>query len=175
MPDKRRVLLDVLDLSGMVTYSDVCMVVRLWFLIHTDNSFLIQEAFQAMIELFLRTTDGVMLVYDSQERDTFSSMEDTCRKVYQEKGDHYPIVLVGHYSDDTDCWVAYEEGQQLAKGLGCPFFVVSAATGENIPEAFYELIRIMALSDPEVLVRPDDCSGECSQRESHHFDSFGFL
>ena len=120
-----------------------------------------------MMNVFLLTADGIMLVYDSQERHTFSSMEDTCRNVYKEKGDRYPIVLVGHYSDDS--YVAIEEGKQLAKGLGCPFFMVSVATGENIAEAFYELIRIIAQSsDPEVLVRPDDCSGECSQRESHH-------
>jgi len=64
-----------------------------------------------------------MLVYDSQERETFCSMEAICRKVYRVKGNQYPIILVGHYRDNTDCWVAYEEGQQLAKELGCPFLM----------------------------------------------------
>ena len=102
-----------------------------------------------------------MLVYDSQKRETFCSMEDICRQVYRVKGNQYPIVLVGHYSDGTECWVAYEEGQQLAKELGCPFFVVSTQTGENICEAFCELVRIVAPSDPEV--RQDDHSGEEGQ------------
>ena len=102
-----------------------------------------------------------MLVYDSQQRETFCSMEVICRKVYRVKGNQYPIVLVGHYGDDTDCWVAYGEGQQLAKELGCPFFDVSIQTGKNIREAFCELIRIMASSDPEV--RQDDHSGEEGQ------------
>jgi len=102
--------------------------------------------------------DGAMLVYDSRERETFCSMEDICRQVYRVKGNQYPIVLVGHYSDATECC---EEGQQLAKELGCPFFVVSTQTGENIHEAFCELIRIMAPSDPEV--RQDDHSGEEGQ------------
>lgn len=103
-----------------------------------------------------------MLVYDSQELETFTSVVATGRELYRVKGNQYPIVLVGHYSDNTEYWVAYEEGQQLAKEFGCPFFVVSTQTGENISEAVCELIRIMVLpSDPEV--RQDDYSGEEGQ------------
>jgi len=39
-----------------------------------------------------------------------------------------------------------------------PIFDVSIQTGKNIREAFCELIRMMASSDPEV--RQYDCSGE---------------
>jgi GTPase SAR1 family protein len=41
----------------------------------------------------------------------------------------------------TERKVTTEEGAELAKQLGCPFFEASAKTDHNIKEAFFELVR----------------------------------
>lgn len=161
MPDKRRVLLNVFDTCGIVPGSRVgyqCMGKKPPH--KTSQSIL---PFIAMMDYYLKWADGVMLVWDSQERETLGIMMDAHDRVYTARDNcPCPIVLVGNYSDDTEYWIAYEQGQQLAKELGYPFFAVSAQTGKNIAEAFCELTRLV---DSEV--RQDDYSGK--QGCNHHY------
>jgi len=48
----------------------------------------------------------------------------------------YPVILVGNMTDLHDEWVVMtEEGQELARELGCEFYEVSAKTGDNVSRA----------------------------------------
>lgn len=161
MPDKRRVLLNVFDTCGMVRLT--VMFYEVVSSPYTDTPLLIQEQFIAMMDYYLKWADGVMLVWDSQEPETLGIMMDAHYRVYTTRDNcPCPIVLVGNYSDDTEYRIAYEQGQQLAKELGYPFFAVSAQMGKNIAEAFCELTRLV---DSEV--RQDDYSGK--QGCNHHY------
>jgi GTPase KRas protein len=52
------------------------------------------------------------------------------------------MVLIGNKCDlESDRQVTTQEGQDLAKNFGCPFFESSAKTRINVEESFYQLVR----------------------------------
>lgn len=52
------------------------------------------------------------------------------------------MVLIGNKCDlESDRQVTTQEGQELTKNFGCPFFESSAKTRVNVEESFYELVR----------------------------------
>ena len=58
--------------------------------------------------------------------------------------DNVQIVLVGNKCDcEARRIVAYEQGQELANQLGCPFFEASVKDNVNVDEAFDKLIDII--------------------------------
>ena len=62
----------------------------------------------------------------------------------QYSNDNVQIVLVGNKCDcEARRQVTYEEGQELADQLGCPFFEASVKDNVNVDDAFEKLIDII--------------------------------
>lgn len=51
-------------------------------------------------------------------------------------------VVVGNKSDlESERQVSTQEGMELARNFGAPFFETSAKTRVNVEESFYQLVR----------------------------------
>lgn len=83
------------------------------------------------------------MVYAVTMKDTFQAVARFYDHIVSVKGkEEVPMILVGSKRDlEEQRQVSTEEGQELAKKLGCPFFEVSAKTKENLDEVFSELVR----------------------------------
>ncbi|XP_052172922.1 ras-related protein RABC2a-like isoform X2 [Diospyros lotus] len=106
-----------------------------------------QEKFRTMTSSYYRGAQGIILVYDVTQRETFRNLSD----VWAKESDLYSTnqacvkMLVGNKIDKvSERAVSKEEGIELAKELGSLFIECSAKTGENVEQCFKELaLKIM--------------------------------
>eukprot|EP01125_Pyxidicula_operculata_P006456 TRINITY_DN2237_c0_g1_i3.p1 TRINITY_DN2237_c0_g1~~TRINITY_DN2237_c0_g1_i3.p1 ORF type:complete len:182 (+),score=2.03 TRINITY_DN2237_c0_g1_i3:47-592(+) len=108
-----------------------------------DSTSLGAAQFTAMRDLYLKESQGVMVVYSVIAQSTFYDLSDLVQQVFAVKDTReVPMVLVGSKCDLEDQRViTTEQGQKLAQEFGCPFFEASAKTHAHIREAFFCLIR----------------------------------
>lgn len=99
-----------------------------------------------MTRNFFRNADGVVLVYDITDRDSFNKIRDwieSCRD--SSRGTNIKMVIVGNKIDlKEDRVVLTDEGIKFASGYGIPFYETSAKENINIEEAFSKLISEIA-------------------------------
>lgn len=70
-------------------------------------------------------------------------------------GAQAPIMLVGNKCDrGTDRDVSMQEGQALARSLGCDFVEASAKNCVNVEKAFYDVVRALRRQRQQAMPRP---------------------
>ena len=95
-----------------------------------------QERFSAINKSFLQKVDGIMLVYDITDLESFQHMKKWIDLV-KNYNDKLPTILVGNKIDkDDERIVTEEEGNNLAKENKLEFFETSAYNGKHIEKAF---------------------------------------
>ena len=95
-----------------------------------------QERYLSINKSFLQKLDGVILVYDITDLESFQNMKGWIDLVKDYK-DKIPTIIVGNKTDKEDNRkVSEEEGENLAKENNVHFFETSALNGDNIEKAF---------------------------------------
>ena len=102
-----------------------------------------QEEYSAMRDQYMRTGQGFLMVYAITSRSSFEELVGFKDQILRVKeADHVPMVVVGNKSDlESERQVSSQEGQDLARNFGSPFFETSAKTRVNVEESFYHLVR----------------------------------
>ena len=93
-----------------------------------------QERFRAGSVNYIKNADGVILIYDIRNINSFKSLNDwmeTIKKIGTEK---LALILVGNKCDisDKERKVSIKEGQDKADEFKIPFFETSCKDGINI-------------------------------------------
>ena len=102
-----------------------------------------QEKFRAISVNYLKGTDGVLLVFDITNKETFYLIQNWVEDIHQNNKSNIGKILLGNKSDlEESRQVSKEEAEQLAKDLGCPYIEASAKTGENINETISEIAKL---------------------------------
>ena len=102
-----------------------------------------QERYGTLTNQYINGLNGILLVYDITSRETFNKIDNWMERVKERLDiNKVAIILIGNKCDDNDNReINKDEGQSLAKKFGVDFFETSAATGENIKEAFLALLK----------------------------------
>jgi len=102
-----------------------------------------QEEYSAMRDQYMRTGQGFLMVYAITSRSSFEELVSFKDQILRVKeSDKVPMVVVGNKSDlETERQVSPQEGMDLARSFGAPFFETSAKTRVNVEESFYQLVR----------------------------------
>ena len=97
-----------------------------------------QERFKSLATNYIKKANGILLVYDITERESFENIKNWMESIMDEpKNNNLPIVLVGNKSDlGEKRKVTKEEGQKKAEENGFKFFETSCLKGENVEECF---------------------------------------
>ncbi|GJJ14217.1 Ras- protein Rab-18 [Clathrus columnatus] len=101
-----------------------------------------QERFRTITASYYRGAEGVILVYDVSNRDSF----DALPRWFTELETYVPTsvvkMIVGNKVDKEYSRVVSEvEGRKFAESQGCLFVEASAKTNIGVPEAFLEVVE----------------------------------
>jgi len=96
-----------------------------------------QERFRTITSAYYRGADGIVLVYDVTDRETFAHVDEWLAEVNRYVTDSTVKILIGNKCDLTEeRQVAAEEGKKKAEELGMRFLETSAKAATNVQEAF---------------------------------------
>merc|ERR1712087_209963 len=96
-----------------------------------------QERFRTITSAYYRGANGVILVYDITNADTFSHVQDWLDEVHKAAGESVTKLVVGNKSDLTNQRAVNEEdAAQYAASVGASFVETSAKTALNVDKSF---------------------------------------
>jgi Ras-related protein Rab-1A len=114
-----------------------------------------QERFRTITSAYYRGADGIVMVYDMTNTESFDHVNDWLKEVNRYAAPGTVKLLVGNKCDRiNDRAVTIEQAQEFAADLGIPFLETSAKSAKNVEEAFLTIAgqlikqRIAAGSDP---------------------------
>ena len=145
------------------------------FKIH-DTAGDLQFEFPAMFGLTVAEGDMFILVYSVENKKSFDLVESVWKEIVKRKDKHageIPVVVVANKSDvsATRRKVTETEGQRLAQTINCPFFEVSAKTGNQIGQIYDTLLREndkIHEGLPEIGLLDIDCKREENSKLDEH-------
>lgn len=99
-----------------------------------------QERFRNITQQYYKGADGIVLVFDLTDRNSFEKVREWMRQIqtYTQK-DSIGIVLLGNKCDAENKAVSLQEAQDIANEFNMKFFETSAMNNINIEESFREL------------------------------------
>ncbi len=102
-----------------------------------------QERFRTITHNYYRGAQGILLVYDVTNRESFNNIRKWINDIESYADPQVKIILIGNKSDHKHRSVSQEEGQELAQDLSIPFIEVSSQSGNNIDQAFEIMIETL--------------------------------
>ena len=101
-----------------------------------------QEKFKSVAPNLIKKAHGIIIMYDITNKSSFDSIPDIIKNIKGEKGNDFPMILIGNKIDlEPDREIKKEEGKDLASKNGIEFFEISNKEGINIQEAGFAIVN----------------------------------
>ena len=125
-----------------------------------------QERYKALTQGFFRNAQGVMIVYDVTNSESFENLKywiSSIQKNIESNKISIPVILLGNKIDvGDDREIKNEDAEKFAEENKYKYFETSAKTGEGIDDAVRELVN-QVLSN---LDKGNNIIGSRKERES---------
>jgi small GTP-binding protein len=103
-----------------------------------------QERYHSLSANFIKRADGIILMYDITNRESFDAISRWWHDIKEHKENDFPVILVGNKCDlENERKVKKEEGESKSKEYNAKFYEVSNKDGTNVDESSRELIKIV--------------------------------
>lgn len=100
-----------------------------------------QERFRTITNSYYRHSNGILLVYDVTNMETFANVEKWINEIYKFVPQDIPILLIGNKIDlESIRVISTNEGLLLSKKYNCEFVEVSAKEYSSIDKAMKIMI-----------------------------------
>ena len=100
-----------------------------------------QDRFHAITRNYFKNAHGIILIYDVTLIESFHNVKNWIKQIKEEVTDKVSIILAGNKIDmEEERKVSKEEGEKMAADYGLKFYECSAKTGENVEEAFKDIV-----------------------------------
>ncbi|KAK6367519.1 RAS2 protein [Lithohypha guttulata] len=152
-----------------------------------------QEEYTALRDQWIRDGEGFVLVYSITSRNSYDRIRKFFNQVQRVKESHHPaspiggsylqaqmqngpvytgpvpVMLVGNKSDKHHAReVSSQEGQALAKELGCEFVEASAKNCVNVERAFFDVVRALRKQRQSPVTASDRKPQQPYSSRNHH-------
>ncbi|KAJ5075967.1 ras and ef-hand domain-containing protein [Anaeramoeba ignava] len=102
-----------------------------------------QERFRTITGTYYRKADGIMVVYDITNEESFKQISTWFKEIKKHAPPNVAKILVANKIDlQQSRVISQQQGQELAKSYNCSFFEVSAKSGEGVEKSFENLAEI---------------------------------
>lgn len=102
------------------------------------------ERFRTITTSYFRGTQGIFIVYDVTDRNSFTSVRYWIAQIRMHADPNVNITVLGGKCDVYERRVvSCEEGESLAAEYGVPFYEVSAKDSTNVDTAFEEMSALV--------------------------------
>jgi len=100
-----------------------------------------QERFRTITTSYFRGAQGILLVYDVTDRNSFTSIRNWVAQIQMHADVNVNKILIGNKCDvpADQRAISFEEGQNLAKEYNIHFFETSAKQDLNVEAAFVKI------------------------------------
>ncbi|XP_071454243.1 ras-related protein Rab-1A [Hetaerina americana] len=96
-----------------------------------------QERFRTITSSYYRGAQGIIIVYDCTDQDSFNNVKNWLEEIDRYACDNVNKLLVGNKSDLVQKRVVeYSTAKEYADQLGLPFLETSAKDSKNVEQAF---------------------------------------
>ena len=102
-----------------------------------------QEKFKAITRQYFKDANGIILVYDVNNENSFKGLYSWLNEIYSNTSNDSCIVLVGNKIDISDRKVTKEEGEEFAKKNKLLYLETSSKNGINIEEPFIKVTNMI--------------------------------
>ena len=103
-----------------------------------------QERYHSLSFNFIRKANGIVLMYDITQKNTFETVNNWCNQIWEYQKKDFPVILLGNKCDlENERQVQREEGEQIANEKGIKFLETSNREGINIKESVKELVDMI--------------------------------
>jgi len=102
-----------------------------------------QEKFKMMTYTFYADADGILIVYDISDKESFENIKNWLQEADRYAPANVPKIIVGNKTDlSVQRKVDITNAKEFADSLSIPYIETCAKTGENVENAFYKLLTI---------------------------------
>ena len=105
-----------------------------------------QERFKTITSAYYRGADGIIIVYDVENKDSFRHINDWLGEVGRYAPPNTVKLIVGNKSDSSSKIISTSTAEELGKQLEISTIETSAKTAENVDKAF-ELITAQLIEN----------------------------
>ncbi len=111
-----------------------------------------QDDYQTMIDSWIGSADGFLLVYAVDDIESFESIKGKYERIIKNKQrEKPPIIIVGNKCDLKDRRkVESKDAESMAKQLNVHFMEVSALEKINVKEAFLVIAKELLLKKENI-------------------------
>ena len=104
-----------------------------------------QERYKALTKGFFRNAEGIMIVYDVTNQESFENLKNWIQSIKDNMGNDFleriPVVIIGNKIDSDEREIKTEDAESFCKQQNYPYFETSAKTGENIDNTIRFLVK----------------------------------
>eukprot|EP00743_Colponemidia_sp_Colp-15_P000747 GILK01000826.1.p1 GENE.GILK01000826.1~~GILK01000826.1.p1 ORF type:complete len:205 (+),score=29.79 GILK01000826.1:166-780(+) len=101
-----------------------------------------QERFRTITSAYYRGADGIIMVYDVTNKESFDHVEEWLSEVNRYASENTSKLLVGNKCDmATEKAVDTDTAKRFADNLGIPFLETSAKNATNVDLAFLTMAK----------------------------------
>ena len=102
------------------------------------------EKFHSLAKGFFKNAQGIMVVYDVTNIETFENVKYWTQSIKTHLGNDIntiAVIIIGNKIDCKEREVNKQEAEIYCSELGYPYFETSAKTGENVNETIHFLVE----------------------------------
>ena len=101
-----------------------------------------QERFKSLSRSYITKADGILVVYDITNKQSFMNVENWIKSAKEELTKSVPIYLIGNKSDlEEDRVIDKEAGINMSEQLGLKFYETSCKNGNNVEKCFKDMAK----------------------------------